>query len=228
MQRSVTHRGAVAVADVSRDFSLKLLGLGLGLFLFLCLMSHAVLAGTTAARSSDTGWRDIARLGAWGTIERVFLDGVEAYRNGDYTQAINLWRGPAEQGHALAQFNLGVAYATGQGIDMNYASAVRWWLAAGYQGHTTAQYNLGLLYARGHGVEKNIATARMWWYMAAMGNDPAAQYYLGVLAATGHGESQNFTEAAWWWTRSAAQGYEQAVKGLEILEHHGDVEISKQ
>ena len=222
MRTSTAHSHAIAARALPAGLVFKFLVLGLILLSYLA--PRLTAAGPVVARLGDTGRQDVTHLGTAGNTERVFLDGVVAYQNGDYARAAKLWYGPAEQGHALAQFNLGVAYATGQGVDLNYVHAARWWEAAGYQGHTAAQYNLGLLYSRGQGVEKSVAKARMWWYLAAMsGGDPAAQFHLGALAATGEGEAQDLSEAAWWWTRSAAQGYEHAVKGLEILKQHGGI-----
>ena len=36
------------------------------------------------------------------------------------------WRKAAEQGHATAQYNLGVAYHNGEGVPQNYAQAHMW------------------------------------------------------------------------------------------------------
>jgi TPR repeat protein len=223
MQQSASRISASAGQPIAADLVLKLVVLSLILIVYLA--PRMATAGAMVARAGDTGWQEVTQLGTAQAVERAFLQGVVAYQDGDYARATKLWYSPAEQGHALAQFNLGVAYATGQGAEVDYAQAARWWEAAGYQSHTAAQYNLGLLYSRGQGVEKSIAKARMWWYMAALsGGDPAAQFHLGALAATGEGEAQDFSEAAWWWTRSAAQGYEHAVKGLEILKQHGSVQ----
>ncbi|MFL6712213.1 MAG: tetratricopeptide repeat protein [Sulfurifustis sp.] len=154
-------------------------------------------------------------------IEAAFRDGVRFYEAGDYKAAVRTWQTPAEHGHVGAQFNLGVAYATGKGVEMSLERAVRWWRAAAEQGHTVAQLNLGLLYWRGEGVDKNLVEARRWWQQAAIGGDAAAQFHLGALAATGEGGPRNYEEAVRWWRLSAAQGYRQAIKGLEILKTYG-------
>jgi len=44
-----------------------------------------------------------------------------AYQRGDYATAVRLWRPPAEQGNAEAQYNLGVMYAEGDGVPQDYA-----------------------------------------------------------------------------------------------------------
>jgi TPR repeat protein len=39
-----------------------------------------------------------------------YEDGVAAYEKGDYATALRVWRPLAEQGNAMAQYNLGVMY----------------------------------------------------------------------------------------------------------------------
>ena len=43
-------------------------------------------------------------------------DGFDAYQKQDYKTAHKLWLPLAEQGHAKAQYNLGVMYDKGQGV----------------------------------------------------------------------------------------------------------------
>lgn len=154
-------------------------------------------------------------------LEGAFREGVTLYESGDFAAAARAWQGPAQRGHAAAQFGLGVAYATGSGVAASLDRAIQWWRSAAIQGHVGAQLNLGLLYWRGEGVEKDIAKARQWWERAANGGDAAAQFHLGALAATGEGAPRDYKEAVRWWRLSAAQGYRQAIKGLEILKSHG-------
>jgi len=47
---------------------------------------------------------------------------------------VRWYRKAAEQGHANAQFNLGVGYANGQGVKQDHAEAVRWYRKATEQG----------------------------------------------------------------------------------------------
>lgn len=68
----------------------------------------------------------------------------------------------ATAGDAEAQFRLGEAYYTGQGVALNEADAVKWWRPAAEQGHIKAQYRLGMALLIGRGVEKNAVEAREW------------------------------------------------------------------
>ena len=73
----------------------------------------------------------------------------------------------ANQGDAEAQYNLGVAYDTGEGVPQDYAEAVRWYRLAADQGYAPAQYNLGISYATSEGVPLDWVAAHMWLSLAA-------------------------------------------------------------
>ena len=45
----------------------------------------------------------------------------------------------ADQGHAAAQFFMGIAYEEGQGVDESDEEAVQWYQLAADQGHADAQ-----------------------------------------------------------------------------------------
>lgn len=165
--------------------------------------------------------RALAKMTEPDLMEAAFREGIALYQAGDYTAAARTLLAPAMNGHAGAQFSLGVAYATGHGVTQSLAEAIRWWNKAAARGHVTAQLNLGLLYWRGVGVEKDLTKAREWWRRAADGGDAVAQFHLGAMAAMGEGIPLDYAEAVHWWRLSAAQGYEQAIKGLRILESSG-------
>lgn len=50
--------------------------------------------------------------------------GLRAAQEGDFATALKEWTPLAEQGDAAAQFNLGLMYATGQGVPQDDAEAV--------------------------------------------------------------------------------------------------------
>jgi len=57
-----------------------------------------------------------------------------AYERQDYKTAHRLWLPLAEQGDALAQYNLGLMYSNGQGVLQDYALAHMWWNICGSSG----------------------------------------------------------------------------------------------
>jgi TPR repeat protein len=77
----------------------------------------------------------------------------------------------AAQGIAEAQLNLGLMYATGQGVAQDHAKAVDWFRLAAAQGHPGGQSNIGVAYAMGQGVPRDYIRAYMWWTLAAVSGD---------------------------------------------------------
>lgn len=209
-----------AVLNAGRMWWVKRLSIAMLLITVLMLVTKFPLASAaTAPRNSgaiDTAQSTIVLdLGNLSAMDSEFSAAMNDFSAGNHQAATTVWNTLALQGHVSAQFNLGIAYATGSGVDLDLADAARWWREAAYQGHTDAQYNLGLLYAEGKGVPQSSTQAAMWWYMAAIGGDPAAQFQLGALAALS--DTPNLAEAAFWWSLSASQGFSEAVQALELL-----------
>ena len=73
----------------------------------------------------------------------------------------------AEKGDAVAQYNLGLMYIRGHGVEQDFNEAFKWTKKAADQGFGEAQYNLGLLYSNGDGVLKDDKEAVKWWRKAA-------------------------------------------------------------
>jgi TPR repeat protein len=64
----------------------------------------------------------------------TFEDAVDAHARGDYAKALRLIRPLANDGDASAQFNLGLMYTTGQGVQQDNAAAALWFRKAAEQG----------------------------------------------------------------------------------------------
>ncbi|MFM8234327.1 MAG: tetratricopeptide repeat protein, partial [Holophagaceae bacterium] len=81
------------------------------------------------------------------------------------------YRLAADQGHASAQFNLGVMYDNGRGVPQDDVQAVKWYRLAADQGFAKAQFNLGGMYAKGQGVTQDYVQAHKWFNLAAAQGD---------------------------------------------------------
>ena len=134
----------------------------------------------------------------------------------DVTDAIRV----AEQGHASAQYRLGLLYGFGEGVPQNYAEAAKWYRLAAEQGHASAQYRLGILYILSRGVPQNFAEAAKWYRLAAEQGHALAQFRLGQLYGLGEGVPENYSEAYIWFSLAAASGDEDAI-------HHRDIAVKK-
>ena len=135
-----------------------------------------------------------------------FKAGVDAYRRGDYATALHEWQALAEQGHADAQYNLGLLYAKGQGVSKDDAQAQQWYEKAAAQGHADAQVNLGILYDYGRGVAQDYKKAVYWYRLSAKQGNELAQRQLGLMFERGDGVPQDHVQAYMWYTLGAANG----------------------
>ncbi len=91
----------------------------------------------------------------------------------------------AEQGFADAQFNLGLMYANGEGVEKDMTQAVELFKKAAEQGHVDAQNNLGAMYFTGEGVERDEKKAIAWFEKAAAQGNVDAQANLDAIKAAG-------------------------------------------
>ena len=116
-----------------------------------------------------------------------------------FSADIKVLRKQAEDGDAVAQYNLAVMYRDGQGTPKNSTEAVKWFKKAAEQGLPAAQYNLGVRYANGRGVQQDDAVAAMWFRKAAEQGDAQAQYNLGIMYDNGRGVVKDYAEAIKWY-----------------------------
>lgn len=153
-----------------------------------------------------------------------------AYRTGNFTEALKLYRNLAEQGNAVAQYKLGYMYFLGQGTQKNDQEAARWTRRAAEQGHAAAQLSLGLMYKNGEGVAISSAEAVRWIRKAAEQGLPEAQAeedYEKLLAGARRGgllaqyklgihyqNSAQYKKAKEWFLRAAKRGHAAAQSRL--------------
>lgn len=68
----------------------------------------------------------------------------------------------ANKGNAKSQYELGLMYELGMGIDKNLSHAFAWYQKSANQNYAKAQYNLGIFYALSKGVIKDIDQSKYW------------------------------------------------------------------
>ena len=129
-----------------------------------------------------------------------------AVERGDYATAMRELRPLAEQGLAAAQFNLGLLYANGQGVQKDDAQARQWYEKAAAQGHADAQVNLGILFVYGRGVPQDYKMAVYWLRLSANQGNDLAQRKLGLMYERGDGVPQDYVQAYMWYILGAANG----------------------
>lgn len=123
----------------------------------------------------------------------------------------------ADRGDAKAQFELGMAYRTGQTGPRDPGLAYQWLEKSAQQGYADAQYVLGAMHLAGEGVLQNFPAAFDWFEQAARQNHAEAQFHLGRMYRRGYGVAVDNTKAYVWFNLAAAQGHERAREARDNL-----------
>ena len=122
-------------------------------------------------------------------------------------------------GHSDAQYELGVAYARGQGVHSDYTVASTWLILAAANGERRSvslireltsklsesetgriRWNLGEMYANGFGVQADKVTAYMWHCLAEAAGENrsrSAKYTLALTMTRGEVSDANARASAW-------------------------------
>lgn len=145
---------------------------------------HNMKAATGAA-SSGAGGAQI--LGATLFAMAAMLSALGTQAHGAPLSGEGAWlHEMAENGVSDAQYEMGVRYASGDGVPLDRIKAASWYRKAAEQGHPEAQNNLGRAYALGEGVTRNSTRAVKWFSRAAEQGLAAAQSNLGALYLNGN------------------------------------------
>lgn len=141
-----------------------------------------------------------------------FQAGMDANNRGDYATALREWRPLAEQGDALAQYNLGVLHRKGRGVPQDDVQARQWYEKAAAQGQAKAQFNLGTLYFNGEGVPKDYQQALRWFRLAADQGEAVAQTKIAIMYDDGQGVPHDMVQAYKWYSLAAMNGDKPAAE----------------
>ena len=88
-------------------------------------------------------------------FDQDYNNGLIAIKNGNYEQAIAMFRIAAEKGDKHAQHCLGVLLHKGLGVKQNHEEAFKWLQLAAKQGLSQANFDLGILVYQKKGVPEN-------------------------------------------------------------------------
>ncbi|MGJ0485155.1 MAG: exonuclease domain-containing protein [Methylomicrobium sp.] len=148
-------------------------------------------------------------------------DAFNEYKQENYKTAFQIYRNLARQGVVIAQFNLGIMYENGYGIDKHLKHAVYCYQKAAEQGDAEAQNNLGCMYELGRGVDQDYGQALFWYRKADEQRSAVAQNNLGCMCHAGRGVDQDYGQALFWYRKAAEQGNTAAQNNLGLMYSKG-------
>ncbi|TKB65031.1 MAG: sel1 repeat family protein [Nitrospira sp.] len=146
-----------------------------------------------------------------------FKMGMDAYQRGDYATALGEWQPLAEQGQAIAQYQLGLLYANGKGVEKDDAKARKWYEKSAIQGHTEAQVNFGILLLYARGGQQDYKMAMYYLRLSANKGHDLAQRKLGQMYEHGDGVQQDYVKAYMWYSLGATKGEEAGARLRDAL-----------
>jgi uncharacterized protein len=110
-----------------------------------------------------------------------FQDGMDAIHSLDYEKALEFLMPLAEQGHATAQYNIGVMYEWGDGFSQNNSEAIKWYKRSAEGFNKDAQNNLGAMYSKGEGTEQDFVEALKWFIISADNGSEGGQKNIRIV-----------------------------------------------
>jgi localization factor PodJL len=116
-----------------------------------------------------------------------------------------------------AEYELGVRYAEGRGIQQSMPEAVRWLERAADAGFAPAQFRLASLNEKGDGLKKDVQAARRLYVAAAGKGHAKAMHNLAVLYAEGIDGKPDYKAASEWFRKAASYGVTDSQYNLAIL-----------
>ena len=138
----------------------------------------------------------------------------------DSDEIIERYKKRVEVGDANAMFNLGCCYdGRNYGFPRDDTKALELWHRAGELGIAKAYYNIGNAYYNGRGVERDEKKANHYYELAAMGGIAIARHNLGCIEAA---QANNWDRAVKHFIIAAGDGYNDSVKGIQLLYMDGD------
>lgn len=141
---------------------------------------------------------------------------------GQYEQAFAIYDSLAKAGDAKAQFNLGLMYQSGDGVNANLEQAVYWFGEAAKQGYTEAQYTLAAMVFHRDIQTLSYPQALELYRKAAINGHTKSQLNLGMLYYRGEVIERDLNEAVLWILRAAEQNNSEAQSILGQMYLHGE------
>lgn len=163
-------------------------------------------------------------LQVWAGVEQ----GLAAIRANDFSTAIAVFRPLAVDGNPDAQFQLGMMYQRGQGVQADLAEAMRLFHLAAAQNQVDSLVILGLRYITGRDVQANIAKGIEYLERASRRGSTRAMWVLGSVYMGNLGLSKNMAVATYWFQKAAELGdvwSQQELSRWYLDGENGDADI---
>ena len=151
---------------------------------------------------------------------------LQAYKIGDYKQALNLWLEEADKRNDQAMVNLGLLYLKGEGVQKDILRAKEWFELAIEHDNSSAYYNLALMYQNAIGVEVDESKALEYLRKARLLDHRNAAFHLAIWLLKDRNDKEHLKEGLDAMLQAAKSGHPMAKMQLGGLDK--DPEVSSE
>lgn len=141
----------------------------------------------------------------------------------DYKKAYEIYQALAQGGDAKAQYNLGLMYASGDGVKYDANQAASWYRKSADQGYREAQYALAVMIFNKELEPLDYTQAIKWYQAAAAQGHIKSQENLGMLFYRGDTIEQDINSSIYWFQLAANQNSSEAQQYLAYIYSNGAV-----
>ena len=134
-------------------------------------------------------------------------DAADAIKSQDYERAVEIMLPLAEAGSRFAQYNLGVFYEEGIGVEPDAAEAYKWTLLAAKQDDIDAIVRLASMQRDGIGTAQDLEASAQNFLLAAENGNVHGQSNMAHAYLNGIGVARDLEKAAYWLEAAANQGH---------------------
>ncbi len=147
----------------------------------------------------------------------AYLRGFQALEQKDYKTALYFLSLFAANGDARANYNLGIMYREGLGVDQDDIEALTHFIAAAEDGHMLGNYTVGLAFLRGRGSDVDGEAALSYLKEATLLGHALSPVEMGRIYFEGRLTKKDVVAAHFWWSVARDRNAPGATEYLHSL-----------
>lgn len=150
-------------------------------------------------------------------VKELVRKGKECYNNNGYEAAFKYFKQASEYSDPEAQYELGLCFFEGKGVNCDINEAIKMWKLSAEQGFVIAQYRLGMeIPDEFLEDDEKVKEGMKWLEMAAKQGYSDAQWQLSNFYATDWLPVYDPLLASQWMKAAAEQGHAEAIEALKF------------
>ena len=150
-------------------------------------------------------------------VKELVRKGKECYNNNGYEAAFKYFKQASEYSDPEAQYELGLCFFEGKGVNCDINEAIKMWKLSAEQGFVIAQYRLGMeIPDEFLEDDEKVKEGMKWLEMAAKQGYSEAQWQLSNFYATDWLSVYDPLLATQWMKAAAEQGHVEAIEALKF------------